>query len=84
MDHTVEYVNGRISTNGVENFWSLMKRSVNGTYHSIEPAHLDRDVDEFTRRFNTRKMPDAQRFKAAIASTFGRRLTYKELIGETA
>ena len=82
VDHTYEYVNGRVSTNGVENFWSLVKRSVDGTYHSVEPVHLDRYLDEFTRRFNTRHLTDAQRFALTVSSAIGRRLTYGELIGE--
>lgn len=82
VDHTFEYVSGRVSTNGVENFWSLIKRSVDGTYHSVEPVHLDRYLDEFTQRFNTRRLTDAQRFRLTVASAIGRRLTYKELIGQ--
>lgn len=83
VDHTERYVDGRIHTNGLENFWSLLKRGVSGTYHAIEPIHLDRYLDEFTSRFNTRKMTDSERFMVAIRSTVGRRVTYKELIGET-
>lgn len=82
VDHTFEYVNGRVSTNSLEGFWSLIKRSVDGTYHSVEPVHLDRYLDEFTRRFNTRHLTDAQRFMLTVSSAIGRRLTYKELIGE--
>lgn len=82
MDHTFEYVSRRVSTNGVENFWSLIKRSVDGTYHSVEPVHLGRYLDEFTQRFNTRRLTDAQRFNLTVASAIGRRLTYKELIGQ--
>ncbi|MBX7111292.1 MAG: IS1595 family transposase [Dehalococcoidia bacterium] len=82
VDHTYEYVNGRVSTNSLEGFWSLVKRSVDGTYHSVEPVHLDRYLDEFTRRFNTRKLSDAQRFVLTVSSAIGRRLTYKELIGQ--
>src|ERR1017187_209186 len=62
VDHAVEYVNGRVHTNGLENFWSLLKRGINGTYVSIEPFHLFRYLDEQSFRFNNRKLTDAQRF----------------------
>ncbi len=66
VDHAVEYVNGRVHTNGLENFWSLLKRSINGTYVSVELFHLFRYLDEQTFRYNNRKnMSDADRFSAA-------------------
>jgi len=55
VDHTVEYVRGQVHTNGLENFWSLLKRSLKGTYVSVEPFHLFRYVDEQAFRFNHRK-----------------------------
>ncbi len=82
VDHAVEYVNGRIHTNGLENFWSLLKRGINGTYVSIEPFHLFRYLDEQSFRYNNRKnMDDKARFKAAMSNVAGKRLTYNELIG---
>lgn len=79
IDHTTEYVRGRVHTNGLENFWSLLKRSIRGTY--IRPAafHLERYVDEQALRFNEREHSDWQRFWAALKGVIGRRLTYREL-----
>lgn len=82
VDHAVEYVNGRIHTNGLENFWSLLNRGINGTYVSIEPFHLFRYLDEQTFRFNNRKFSDAQRFDLAARGMVGKRLTYTGLIGK--
>lgn len=82
INHAVEYVNGHIHTNGIENFWSLLKRSIKGTYVSVEPFHLFRYLDEQTFRFNTRKGTDADRFVKAAAALTGKRLTYDELIGK--
>lgn len=84
VDHTVEYVNGRVHTNGIENFWSLLKRAMKGTYISVEPFHLGRYIDEQVFRFNERKGGDADRFATALRGVLGRRLTYKELIGNAA
>ena len=82
VDHAVEYVNGRIHTNGLENFWSLLKRGINGTYVSIEPFHLFRYLDEQSFRYNNRKGKDDQaRFEAAMKNVAGKRLTYNELTG---
>lgn len=80
IDHAVEYVNGRIHTNGIENFWSLLKRSIKGTYISVEPFHLGRYVVEQTFRFNERTDSDGGRFATALRGVIGRKLTYKELI----
>lgn len=80
VDHAVEYVNGRVHTNSVENFWSLLKRSIKGTYISVEPAHLGRYVDEQVFRFNERKGDDSDRFTAALRRVMGKRLTYQELV----
>lgn len=63
VDHAVTYANGQVHTNGIENFWSLLKRSVKGTYVSVEPEHLTRYVDEQAFRFNNRKGQDAGRFE---------------------
>jgi len=84
VDHAVEYVNGRIHTNGLENFWSLLKRGINGTYVSVEPFHLFRYLDEQSFRFNNRKTTDAKRFSMALTGIFGKRVTYKELTGKGA
>ena len=84
VDHAVEYVNGRIHTNGLENFWSLLKRGIHGTYVSIEPFHLFRYLDEQTFRYNNRKnMDDQARFELAMSNVAGKRLTYSELTGAT-
>jgi hypothetical protein len=77
-------VNGRIHTNGIENFWSLLKRGLKGTYVSVEPFHLFRYLDEQSFRYNERKTSDAGRFTEALSSVVGRRLTYKELTGKAA
>jgi transposase-like protein len=82
IDHSEEYVRGRVHTNGIENFWSLFKRVIYGTHHSVEPFHLDRYLDETVLRFNTRKITDASRFTLTAARTAGRRITYKELTGK--
>ena len=85
VDHAVEYVNGKIHTNGMENFWSLLKRGLNGTYVSVEPFHLHRYLDEQAFRFNHRKdMNDGDRMDAAVRSAFGKRLLYSELTGKLA
>ncbi len=81
IDHAEAYVDGAVHTNGLENFWSLLKRAIKGTYISIEPFHLFRYLDEQSFRFNNRKMTDAERFAHAAASIIGKRLTYKALIG---
>jgi len=83
VDHAVEYVNGRVHTNGLENFWSLLKRAINGTYVSVEPFHLFRYLDEQSFRYNNRKnMNDAQRFDAVLSQVTGKRLTYAEVTGK--
>src|SRR4051812_997157 len=82
IDHAVQYVDGQIHTNGLENFWSLLKRSINGTYISVEPFHLFRYLDEQAYRFNNRKLTDAERFSAAVSGIVGRRITYEELTGK--
>ena len=84
VDHAVAYVDGRVHTNGLENFWSLLKRGISGTYVSVEPFHLFRYLDEQTFRYNNRiGMNDKTRFEAAMRNVAGKRLTYAELIGAT-
>jgi transposase-like protein len=80
IDHAEAYVNGNVHTNGCENFWSLLKRALKGTYVAIEPFHLFRYLDEQAFRFNNRTWNDSDRFEAVIGSVVGRRLMYKELI----
>lgn len=80
-NHMVEYVRGAVHTNGIENFWSLLKRSLKGSYVSVDPAHLSAYVDEQAFRFNERKLTDAERFRAVTAATKGKRLRYKDLTG---
>jgi transposase-like protein len=82
INHAEKYVDGQIHTNGIENFWSLLKRGIKGTYVSVEPFHLFRYLDEQTFRFNTRKGKDADRFVEVMGSIAGKRLTYDELIGK--
>lgn len=82
VDHSVEYVSGDAHTNGLENFWSLFKRTTRGTYVSMEPIHLQRYLDEYCFRFNNRKATDADRFEALTGMIAGKRLTYAELIGK--
>lgn len=87
VDHAVEYVNGRVHTNGLENFWSLLKRGIAGTYVSVEPFHLFRYLDEQSFRFNNRKGNDSSRFNRVISQIVGKRLTFAQLtgkVGETA
>ena len=81
IDHSEAYVRGQVHTNGLENFWNLLKRAIKGTYVAVDPAHLFRYVDEQAFRFNKRKGTDADRFADALHSVTGRRITYKELIG---
>ncbi len=83
INHAVEYVNGHIHTNTMENFWSLLKRGLHGTYVSVEPFHQFRYIDEQAFRYNTRKgMNDRARFQLAVTQIVGKRLTYKALIGQ--
>lgn len=83
VNHAEEYVRGKVHTNSIENFWSLVKRALGGTYISVMPFHLFRYLDEQSFRFNYRKLNDQERFLIACASMDGRCLTYKNLIGET-
>lgn len=81
IDHAERYVDGAIHTNGMENFWSLLKRSIKGTYVSVEPFHLHRYLDEQAHRFNNRHKTDGERFQAVLGAVTGRRLTYDALTG---
>jgi len=81
VDHAVTYVSGNVHTNGIENFWSLLKRGIRGTYVSVEPFHLFRYLDEQAFRFNSRKATDGERFLDVVRAVVGKRLTYQHLIG---
>jgi transposase-like protein len=87
-NHAVEYVNGNVHTNTMENFWSCLKRRLHGTYISVEPFHLFRHIDEQAFRYNTRKdadgevLSDAKRFSLAVSQITGKRPTYAELTGK--
>jgi transposase-like protein len=81
IDHAETYVRGKVHTNGLENFWSLVKRAIKGSYVSVEPFHLFRYLDEEVFRFNTRKTSDAKRFIRALRGIVGKRLTYVHLTG---
>lgn len=81
IDHAEMYVNGNVHTNGCENFWSLLKRAIKGTYVSIEPFHLFRYLDEQCFRFNERGGSDQARFFLALVGVVNKRLTYKALTG---
>jgi transposase-like protein len=83
VNHINQYVNGRVHTQGIENFWSLLKRGLSGTYVAVEPFHLDAYVDEQVFRYNRRKGHDGMRLSACVEQTFGKRLTYKQLTGKT-
>ena len=87
VNHAETYVKGRVHTNGLENFWSLLKRNLAGTYVAVEPFHLDRYLDEQVFRYNNRAtkdnlLNDSDRFLLALSQTANRRLTYAELTGK--
>ncbi|WP_333648132.1 IS1595 family transposase [Candidatus Binatus sp.] len=82
IDHAEAYVQGDVHTNTIENFWSLLKRGLKGTYVSVEPFHLFRYLDEQAFRYNERKTDDSDRFTRALSQVTGRRLTYKQLTGK--
>ena len=77
----MEYVSGRTHTNGLENFWSLLKRGLNGTYVAVEPFHLFRYIDEQAFRFNNRGTSDSGRFLKTMRQVTGKRLTFSEVTG---
>ena len=88
VNHLEKYVDGRIHTNGLENFWSLLKRGLGGTYVAVEPFHLFRYIDEQAFRYNNRldekgkKRPDSERFEIALSQIAGKRLTFAEVTGK--
>ena len=82
VNHAIRFVEGLVHTNGMENFWSLLKPALNGTYISVEPFHLFRYLDEQAYRYNERKGTDRERFVRAVKEIINRRLTYKELTGK--
>jgi hypothetical protein len=82
VDHKAgQYVNGGFHANGIENFWSLLKRGIIGIFHQVSPQHLQRYCDEFAARYNTRKIKDHERFEGFVQKSTGR-LTYNQLIGK--
>jgi transposase-like protein len=81
VNHSIEYVRGNVHTNSIENFWSLLKRTIKGTYISVAPEHLQKYVEEQAFRYNEREGNDQQRFVALLESISGKRLTYAQLIG---
>lgn len=81
IDHAEAYVDGQVHTNGMENFWSLLKRTIKGTYVSVEPFHLFRYLDEQAYRFNERGGNDGDRFELALKSIVGKRIMFKDLTG---
>ncbi|MGC2547202.1 MAG: IS1595 family transposase [Silvibacterium sp.] len=87
VNHMQEYVRGEVHTQGIENFWSLLKRGLKGTYVAVEPFHLDRYVDEQVFRYNNRAtkdnpLDDADRFMLAVSQIYNKRITYAELTGK--
>ncbi len=87
VTHLQEYVRGQVHTQGIENFWSLLKRGLKGTYVAVEPFHLDRYLDEQVFRYNNRAtkdnpLDDSDRFMLAVSQIAGKRLTYAELTGK--
>jgi transposase-like protein len=82
IDHAERYVDGRVHTNGIENFWSLVKRGLHGTYVSVEPFHLFRYLDERVFTFNERDRSDYGRFETVLGGVAGRRLTFAEVTGQ--
>lgn len=83
IDHAICYAKGHVHTNGLENFWCLLKRTIKGTYVNVEPFHLDHYLDEQAFRFNERKSTDSERFLKAVPAIIGRHLTYNDLTGKT-
>jgi hypothetical protein len=87
VNHVLEYVRGDVHTNGLENFWSLLKRGLRGTYVAVEPFHLDRYLDEQVFRYNNRAtrdnpLNDSDRFALVVSQIVGRRITYAQLTGK--
>jgi len=83
INHAETYARGTVHTQGLENFWSLLKRGIRGTYVSVEPFHMFRYLDEQAFRYNNRKdLSDSERFEIAVANVVGKRLTYAEVTGK--
>lgn len=82
IDHAISYAEGKVHTNSMENFWSCLKRTLGGTYVSIEPFHLKSYLDEQAFRFNNRNMNDLNRFVYGMRKCVGKRLTYAQLTGK--
>lgn len=82
VNHAETYAKGAVHTNGLENFWSCLKRGIKGTYISVEPFHMFRYLDEQAFRFNNRKLTDLERFAIAMDSVCGKRLTWGEVTGK--
>ena len=87
VNHSQEYVRGQVHTQGIENFWSLLKRTLRGTYVAVEPFHLDRYLAEQVFRYNNRTtkdnpLTDADRFALAVSQISDKRLTFAELTGK--
>ncbi len=76
-----EYVRGDVTANTIESFWAILKRGINGVYHNVSGKHLQRYLDEFEFRYNTRKVDDGERVASAIQGAEGKRLTYREPAG---
>ncbi len=79
IDHSIAFVRGLVHTNSIENFWSLLKRTIRGTYVAVAPFHLQRYVDEQVWRFNFRKLNDGRRFATVMPGILGKRITYRQL-----
>ena len=83
VSHSVgEYVNGEIHTNGLESFWSMLKRGYMGTYHHMSPKHLHRYVNEFSGRHNARPLDTRHQMAKMVRGMDGKRLRYEDLIAE--
>jgi transposase-like protein len=82
INHAEKYVDGNVHTCNIDNYWSLLKRGIKGTYVSVEPFHLFRYLDEQAFRFNERRGKDADRFVQTVKQIAGKRLTFDELIGK--
>lgn len=82
INHAEQYVDGNVHTNRMENFWSLLKRSIKGTYVSVEPFHLFRYLDEQSFRYNEHHDTDAERFRKVLGSVAGKRLTWNILTSQ--
>lgn len=83
INHAERYVDGRVHTNSIENFWSVLKRTIGGTYICPRPKHLDRYLEEQIFRYNERENTDGPRFAKAVKGAEGKRLTYKALIAKS-